>query len=230
MKILKNHLKAVIFDMDGTIINSANKWDNAIVNCIRSLNISKNQSSDDSLLSEINGGSLYDVAHKIKATFKIQHTLKDIVEKIKELAHTSFDNSIGFIPGFENFQKILSENSVKHGIATNADLQSFNKFIDTFGFQKMFGEHLYSIDHIGGVAKPDPAIFLHTAEKLEVAPQDCIVFEDSIYGFLAAKAAGMRCIAIKNDKNHKHFNLVHGAINGYDEAIKVLYKLFNIKT
>ena len=72
-------------------------------------------------------------------------------------------------------------------------------------------------------AKPDPALFLHAAEKLNAAPENCVVFEDSIWGFKAANAAHMKCIAIKNNRNQDHHSEnTHGAIDSYDEAEAVI--------
>jgi beta-phosphoglucomutase-like phosphatase (HAD superfamily) len=45
-------------------------------------------------------------------------------------------------------------------------------------------------------SKPDPEIFLKTAKQLKTKPQSCVVFEDSIFGVKAAKAAGMNCVAV----------------------------------
>jgi sugar-phosphatase len=228
MHILKNHLKAIIFDMDGTIINSALKWANAVSMGIDAFCRTVSAQEKDAFVLQLNGGGLYQTANKIKSFFKIKQSVREIADKIKQIAHADFARGVGYIEGFQLFQSLLAEYSIKHGIATNADLQSFDKLIDAFGFQQMFGEHLYCIDHIGGVAKPDPAIFLHAAKNLGVAPQDCIVFEDSFVGFQAAKAAGMRCIAIKNEKNAQYFHMVDGAINSYHEAIEALYKLVGL--
>lgn len=146
-----------------------------------------------------------------------------MVQAIKDIAAKDFSDAIDFIPGFEDFQKVLAENEVKHSIATNADEPSFKLLIKKCGFDQMFGEHLYCADQAGGRPKPDPAVFLHEAEKLGVSPEDCIVFEDSIYGFKAAKAAGMRCIAIKNEKNADIVSMVDAHIEHYDQAHQALH-------
>ena len=85
-----------------------------------------------------------------------------------------------------------------------------------------FGEHLYCIEDVALKGKPNPDIFLFAAKKLGVPPQECLVFEDSQYGFLAAKAAGMRCIAIKNDINKPWRDIVHASVDSYDEAVAAI--------
>jgi HAD superfamily hydrolase (TIGR01509 family) len=61
------------------------------------------------------------------------------------------------------------------------------------GLAALFGEHIYSADTVG-VGKPDPAIFAYTAAQLGVAPERCIVVEDSVHGVVAAKRASMTAI------------------------------------
>ena len=67
--------------------------------------------------------------------------------------------------------------------------------VERFGWQDHFDE-LVSPDHVGGVGKPDPRIYLHTADLLKVNPADCVVLEDAENGVVAAKKAGMKCIAV----------------------------------
>jgi len=63
----------------------------------------------------------------------------------------------------------------------------------TTGLAALFGEHIYSADAVG-VGKPDPAIFSYAAAQLGVAPERCVVVEDSVNGVLAAKRAGMTAV------------------------------------
>ena len=90
---------------------------------------------------------------------------------------------------------------------------------------QFFGANQYCIAAVGNKAKPNPAIFLHAAKQLNVEPHECVVFEDSIAGFKAAQAAGMKCIAIKNSLNKDSLELVDSAIESYHEAEEALKKL-----
>lgn len=229
MQGLKPHLKAIIFDMDGTIIKSEHRWMSAIKQYLASVEHELPICQREALVEGSEGAGLMCTAGRIKSGLQLKTSVKDIVEAIKTLAQADFSAGVEFIDGFANFSNLLSTHEIKRSIATNADAHSFSQLADKMGFHQMFGQHLYSIDHIGGIAKPNPAIFLHAAKQLGVAPQDCIVFEDSIFGFQAAKAAGMRCIAIKNAKNQNLLNLVHGAIDHYDQAVDEIYKVLGVK-
>lgn len=78
-------------------------------------------------------------------------------------------------------------------VASSSSLPALQYKLELTGILHYFGEHIYSADHVHA-GKPDPAIYHHSAERLEVAPMDCIVIEDSVNGVLAAKAAGMHTI------------------------------------
>ena len=68
-------------------------------------------------------------------------------------------------------------------------------------------------------------MFLHAAKQLGVKPEECIVFEDSHFGFKAAQSAGMRCIAIKSSTNQDSLHMAHEAVGNYYEALEALRKL-----
>ena len=140
-------------------------------------------------------------------------------------AAEGFAGDLSFIEGFERFHSFVLRHSLRNCIATNTRQEAFDKIIERLKFKGFFGEHLYSIDHVGGRAKPDPSVFLHAAEQLGVDPSECLVFEDSIYGFQAAKAAGMRCVAIKNKRNKDFLMHVDYAVVDYHEAVELLSKL-----
>jgi HAD superfamily hydrolase (TIGR01509 family) len=78
-------------------------------------------------------------------------------------------------------------------VASSSEIHNLLFKLRTTGLAAPFGEHIYSADAVG-VGKPNPAIFVYTAAQLGVAPERCLVVEDSVNGVVAAKRAGMTAI------------------------------------
>ena len=225
MKDLKNKIKAIIFDMDGTIIKTEHIWQK-VTNDFLAINGIENPSSKHKdLIQSLSGIGLLKSAIILKKEFNLPQTENEIVIQKLELSRKIFLQGIEFIDGFKNFHKKLSENFIPTGVATNADIKTIQTINEKLNLKNYFGLNIYSPEHIGSNLKPDPAIFLHTAKQLNAKPEECIIFEDSVYGFQAAKAAGIKCIAIKNDLNQKLLHQVHGSIDNYDQAEEMLKKL-----
>ncbi len=225
METIKKHVKAIIFDMDGTIIKSQTNWGKAISDFVDTHEHEVPETEKAKFIDTLSGSGLLKMATELKGFFKIKKSLNKIASQVKTLAQNNFNGDIDFVGGFLNFHNELFNHSIRRGIATNSDIESFKILIDRFKFDELFGEHLYCIDNVGGRAKPDPTIFLYTAKKLDAKPEECVVFEDSIFGFQAAKAAGMKCIAIKNSKNIDFVDMVDDSIDDYFQAKEALIRL-----
>jgi len=225
MKQIKNKVKAVIFDMDGTIIKTEHLWEQATKRALQRRGFTVFTTSQRELLESFSGIGLLKSSKVIKNEFKLTDSVQQITAEIKLIAHQLFEDGLEFINGFELFHKKLQTNFIPTSIATNADQASLNVIGQKMKLDLFFGTNLFSIESVGNKAKPDPAIFLHVAKELQVKPHECVVFEDSIFGFQAASAAGMKCIAIKNNLNQNNLDLVHHAIDSYHEAEEALIKL-----
>jgi beta-phosphoglucomutase-like phosphatase (HAD superfamily) len=78
---------------------------------------------------------------------------------------------------------------------------------------------LVSADDVGGIGKPDPAVYLHAAAELSQIPADCVAIEDSENGVLSAVRAGMHCVGFRNGMNDGHnLNQAHQIMRGFSEA------------
>ena len=230
MKSIKKQVKAVIFDMDGTIIKSENLWQNATKRFLFSHGISDLSQKDLDIISSLSGIGLTESAKTIKDAYNINESIEDIVAKKQRFAIEGIEQeAIEFIEGFQDFHALLVENGVPNCVATNADYGSLEKFKEKMALPSYFGEHIYHRGHVGDKAKPNPAMFLHAAKQLGVKPQECVVFEDSHFGFKAAKAAGMRCIAIKSNTNQDSLHMAQEAVENYHEALEALRKLVGEK-
>jgi beta-phosphoglucomutase-like phosphatase (HAD superfamily) len=242
-KNAQKQIRAIIFDMDGTIIDTEHVWANATQYSLIKRGHENLSDDQKDFLSSFAGCGLTHWAHSVKKKFNIDDHHETLVHEAIEQAKLELTQVIPFIEGFQEFYAKLGKYNLKTSVATNADLESFSSIIKTMNFKDFFGEHLYCVDHVGGKAKPDPTLFLHAAKKLGVKPEECLVFEDSAYGFQAAQAAGMRCIAIKKpEKTNRYIEgnlaaqseeaplnvgLMH-TINNYHEALRLIEPMLEL--
>ena len=99
------------------------------------------------------------------------------------------------VPGVEKFLEAKQSEGFKIIMATGNKLDSTEYLLGQVGLRKYFAD-IVTNEHITK-SKPAPDIFLKAAEKLGLKPEECIVFEDAVNGVTGAKAAKMKCIALK---------------------------------
>lgn len=225
MNDIKTKIKAIIFDMDGTIIKTEHIWQKVTIDTLAYCGIRELTSEQEKVLKSMSGIGLDQSSALLKKTFDLSHSTREILEKKVALADEYFEKKLEFIEGFVDFHTKLQQYSIPTSIATNADPASLKKISQTLDLAKFFGKNMYCVADVNFIAKPDPAIFLHSASMLGAKPEECVVFEDSIYGFNAANAANMKCIGIKNELNKIHLDKVHDSIENYHQAEAALKKI-----
>ena len=225
MNEIKKTVKAIIFDMDGTIVKTEHIWEKVTLDTLAYCGVKELTPDQQALIKSMSGIGLNHSSLLLKKTFDLSHSQEEIIEKKIALAHEYFEKQLEFIEGFAEFHAKLQLNSIPTSIATNADAKSLQRIAQKLNLESFFGKNMYCVADVNFVPKPDPTLFLHSASKMGVKPQDCVVFEDSIFGFNAAQAAGMKCIGIKNELNAKHLDKVYEAIENYHQAEAVLKKI-----
>ncbi|OGK17057.1 hypothetical protein A2774_01360 [Candidatus Roizmanbacteria bacterium RIFCSPHIGHO2_01_FULL_39_12c] len=112
-------------------------------------------------------------------------------------------------------EKILNElmGRIPLALATSSRLESMNLVLDKFKLRSYFKVLVNAYDVKS--AKPDPEIYLSTAKKLKVKPNDCAVFEDSYSGVEAAKRAGMKIILVMTSLTQKEIPNANLAIKDF---------------
>lgn len=226
MITIKTKIKAIIFDMDGTIIKTEHIWRDISVRVLmEQCKLTQLEEHHEAYLDSLSGIGFEASCEKMKRTFNLATPVEEIIKRKLELSESLFNQKIDFIEGFEEFHKELQAHAIPTSIATNAQASDLKKHAQAMNFTQFFGPNMYCIADVGFKPKPDPALFLHAADKLGAKPEECLVFEDSLYGFQAANAAGMKCIAIKNNTNKPHRALAHHAIDDYSQAREAIKKI-----
>jgi HAD superfamily hydrolase (TIGR01509 family) len=112
-----------------------------------------------------------------------------LVDRVAELLRTATP-----LPGVESTLRLVGERGMAVALASSSTWRMIEAVLTHFGWTHRF-EVVHSAEAERN-GKPDPAIFRTTAQRLGVDPSACVVFEDSANGVLAAKRAGMACVAV----------------------------------
>jgi len=216
--VVQRPIKAVIFDMDGTIINTDHIWKYSNGPILDSHAPHFTKAEKDAFINKFSEMTIYDIWKSLHSVCSVEISMDQIiVENIKHL-HVRYETEkIEFIPHFKKFHKKVTKRGLKSAIATNSQQNTMDVVLKRVPLQKHFGEHIYNADHVNQVYKPAPDVYLHAAKMIGVDPCDCIVIEDSGSGIKAAKAAGMYCIGINTGKNRELLHQADEIVDCYTE-------------
>lgn len=212
-----NDIKAVLFDLDGTLVDSMSMWKDIDVDYLKRFDIPV----PDTLQQEIEGLSMYETAVYFKKKFGIRDSLEEIQNTWNQMAYYAYTHTVPMKPGARDFLNYLKEKSIRCGIATS------NSRVLTEAILKSHNiEHYFSVLITGDEVnrgKPDPEVYLTASEKIGVPPQRCLVFEDIPFGIMAGKDAGMKVCAVEDtysmkDKEEK-IRLADFYIESYEELL-----------
>lgn len=216
--------KAILFDMDGTLIDSELHWIEAEKKFTSTFNVPYTSE----WVKLINGKSLLESSKLIKEMHNLPHSVEDILAHKINCSEAVYTDHAMPLSGVEDLLKcIKQQNDKKTAIASGASFDRIRKIVSRFGWEDYF-DTLVSTDHVDYVGKPDPAIFLYAANELEVDPSECVVIEDSENGLKAAKRAGMKCVIRFDERwSNGDYSSADLIVNGLDD--KSIYDFLGIK-
>lgn len=210
-------IKAVLFDMDGLLIDSEPIWREAEKEIFSKVNITLT----DEMCFKTVGLRIDEVVDFWHEQFPWESISKleiknQIIHKVIELITLKGKA----LPGVYETIKLFNEKKIPMAIASASSLS----IIETVVHQLNISEYLSFVHsaELEEYGKPNPAVYLSAAKKLQLPSHQCLVFEDSFNGVIAAKAARMKVIAVPED--------IHRGENKFFAADLILQSLndFNI--
>lgn len=214
---LTEGIQAVIFDLDGTLIDSMWMWKQIDIDYLAR----HGHALPEDLQDCIEGMSFSETAVYFKERFGLHDSLDVIKTDWNRMAYNIYVNDVPLKPGALAFLQYLKEKGIRTGIATSNSKELLMAVLKSLGIAECFDELHTSCEVAKG--KPAPDIYLLVAEKLGVKPENCLVFEDIMQGILAGKAAGMRVCAIKDAFSIKQEDekreTADWFIDGFDEIM-----------
>lgn len=188
------NVKAVIFDLDGTMADSMWVWTSVDRDYIDQYKLDIPQG----FYEEIEGMSFTETAQHFLNVFpQITLSLDEIKEAWIKMAEEKYRNEVPLKRGIREFLEELKQRGIRIGMATSNSRVLAEGLLKANGIREYFDEIWTSCDVKAG--KPAPDVYLKVAEELQVDPKDCLVFEDVSMGIMAGKNAGMKVCAVEDE-------------------------------
>jgi HAD superfamily hydrolase (TIGR01509 family) len=182
---------AVLWDMDGTLIDSEPYWMKSEGAFAKANNSAWTEQDGLNLV----GMSLYDSSKIIKEKVGSDLEPEQIIEQLTNEVTAQLKHEILWRPGAKELLLLLRKKKVKTALVTMSMHRMAKQVVDSIGFDA-FDVIVAGDDVLHG--KPHPEAYLKAAELLGVKPQECVAFEDSISGLRSAEAAGTKAVGVKN--------------------------------
>lgn len=189
------HIKAVLFDLDGTLVDSMWLWEDIDREYLSRFDITL----PDDLQDLIQGMSFSETAVYFKERFLIPHSLEEIKAEWNEMAWKKYAEEVPLKEGVLSVLKELRNRGISMGIATSNSKELVELVIGKLGIAEYFSSIRTSCEVAKG--KPSPDIYQLVAEDLGAEPAECLVFEDIIAGIMAGKSAGMKVCSVYDKKS-----------------------------
>ena len=187
-----NNIKACLFDMDGTLLDSMHIWKDIDIEFLGRFGYEL----PTTLQREIEGMSFRETACYIKDRFDLPISIEEIMNIWNEMAFQKYSEEIFFKEGAFEFVKLLKEKGIRTAICTSNSRELVNAVAEHLGFMPYFDTIITSCEV--GAGKPAPDIYLEAAKRVGAEPEHCLVFEDIVTGLTAGKRAGMKLCAVED--------------------------------
>lgn len=192
-KKLFESIEAILFDMDGSLVDSMWIWKSID---IAYLNKYGYECPKD-LQKNIEGLSVIETAYYFKNNFNIPASIEEMINDWNDMAYDNYINKVFLKPGALKLLDYCKNNNIKLGICSSNTRHLIHSVLKERKVYDYFDVIISGEDVVCG--KPNPETYLKGASSLNVSPKNCLVFEDIINGIQAGNAANMHTIAVEDE-------------------------------
>ena len=215
-----NQIKAVIFDLDGTLVDSMGLWRDIDIEFLNARGIEYK----DDLQEKIEGMSVTETAVFCKDYYKLTESVEELKEIWNQMAEDKYRYEVQLKPGVMEFLEELKRRGIKMGIATSNSKELIAAVNEAYHFDRYISCVVTSCSVNRG--KPAPDVYLEAARQLSVLPEECLVFEDIVKGIEAGKNAGMLVCAVEDsfsaEQRERKKAISDYYIESYDEIRQMI--------
>ncbi|MCF8231201.1 MAG: hexitol phosphatase HxpB [Bacteroidales bacterium] len=211
-------IKGAIFDMDGLLVDTEPLWQKAEVKIFNDLEVPMSEEKCRSVMGL-----------RIDEVVKYWYSIypwdgkypEEVILDIKDEVESEIRKGIDLLPGVEELLAMFYGKGLRLALASSSAHQIIRAVLDVTGIGSYFSEICSAESEVYG--KPHPAIFLTTLSKIQLNPEEVLVFEDSFNGAIASKAARLKTVVVPadidaNDKRFDFADMKLRSLREFDES------------
>ena len=189
-----NNIEGIIFDMDGTLVDSMWIWPAVDVDFFAKYDLVPPEHFHEGM----EGMSYSETAQYFLDAFpKLTQTRQEVMDEWTQMAYEKYMTQVPLKKGVLEFIEEMRRQGKKIGIATSNGRELVDGTLNALKIESLFDCVITACEV--GVGKPAPDVYLYACRQLGLAPFRCLVFEDVPMGILAGKNAGMKVCAVEDD-------------------------------
>lgn len=188
-------IKGIIFDADGTLLDSMRIWAELGERYLTGLGIKAEEGLSDILYPM----TLEESSNYIKERYHLADTVEKITEDTLKLIEHFYQHEVKAKAGLDLFLEKLRQKQVSMGIATSGDKEILRSALIRLGIDQYFNFILTCTEL--GTSKQETVIYQKAAQMLGTEPEETVVFEDVLHGIKTAKSSGFITVAIEDASN-----------------------------
>jgi beta-phosphoglucomutase len=208
--------QAVIWDVDGTLVDTAELHFQAWLEVARRLNKPFSRADFAATFGRRNP----EILHQLLGNDLSAREVEELALLKEDLYRDAARKGVDLLPGVRPLLEGLHGEGFLQAIGSSAPRQNLDLILELTQTKPFFDVIVSSEDTQRG--KPDPQVFLVAAERLDVPASRCVVMEDAVAGVQAAKAAGMKCVAVRFVGHHSADKLDAAGADKVVETLQVI--------
>ena len=213
-------MKAVIFDLDGTLVDSIGVWKRVDDIVLARYGVN----ADDLYREEIKMLTYMQCIEYIIEKFKIEKTAAELEKEFTAEALHEYGNNIRLKKGVKEFLEKIKQNGIKTAVLTSCRREMCEAVLKNNGIENYFDAVIYCEEL--GVNKSSEEAYIFTAKYINEEPSTCVVFEDLAKACESARKAGMTVIGIDDEENMGERQLLEKVCDDIIEDFSDFYEIF----